>query len=201
MYGLLDYHSFEPQLAPVGGDGARAVEPAFGIQRLAHNAFECDARLLHVSHLAGDFVDDFGDRVANSNRAAAVGSHFFGVEREAAVVSLGVERSLDFELRLDADELARLEVEPPGWSFEARGRRGEQAGGRTAGEGSVHPVVAGAENAPHERHASLRRGGMRSRVKQSIAPPTILTFGKGRSFSLKMPFILVNRRRNSRFTR
>src|SRR5882762_1498671 len=102
--------AFEPALAPERVDGARAEPAAQAEVAGAHHAFERDGLVLQLDHAAVAIVDEAAQARAHAERPTAVGQHL-AVEPEAPVAALRVQGSGDLLLRLDADQLARPQVE------------------------------------------------------------------------------------------
>src|SRR5689334_22383605 len=140
---LLYLNPVQPQLAPISGDRPGAIEPASGILRITDDSFENDARLLHLNHLAGHFVENLRDRALHAKYAAAIGRHFFRIERQTAVKPVSVDGFFDLALWLYADQFARLQIKSAGWCLFARLHFLKQIRCLAASESLVHPFIEG----------------------------------------------------------
>src|SRR6185312_11914530 len=104
------FDALQPDLPEIREDAARAEHAAIAVAGLAGGAVQDDGGGLEAHHLAGLLFDDLVHPRQHGVLAAAVGD-VLGVEVEAAVLVVLVERRQDVAVRLDPDALARLQVE------------------------------------------------------------------------------------------
>jgi hypothetical protein len=111
-------NTLKPDLAPVRVYAARAEAPVFGVTRLANDAVQDDALVLHMAHLTGAFIDNFIDPSQHSIGAPAEGCHL-GVEKHAPVVAVLIDGRKNLFIRLDSDQIARLNAKFDGGGWGA----------------------------------------------------------------------------------
>src|SRR5262249_47436131 len=86
---LILRHAFQPDLAPIGIDRARAEAAADRIARFANGILENDGVGLEADHLAGAFIDDL--LLPALDFVLLLGErHHFRVEVETAVAVFGI---------------------------------------------------------------------------------------------------------------
>ncbi len=133
-------HSFQPDLPPVGIDGARTKHAAAAVARLTDDGIEDDAGAFHLPHFAGPFVENFVDALQDLIGAAAVWDHF-GVPPEAAILTMDIHSSQNFLVRFYTHELTGLEIECGGRSRLPLGNASKGAGKQFAAAKEVKGVV------------------------------------------------------------
>src|SRR5262245_42210997 len=99
---LIALDALQPELAPVGWEGARAVESAPAEFTLTDHPFQDHARLFHFNHLPGGLVHDVRDFPSHPDKPITEEGHLPRVKTQTPVLAAFVDRFLNLLLGLDS---------------------------------------------------------------------------------------------------
>jgi hypothetical protein len=121
-------------------DAARTEHPLAAIKRFAADAFQDDCRRIHPPQLSGLFVHEALDAGTDAEDLAAEW-HELGVEREASVRKLDVQRRKNFFIGFDPHQVAGPKSEIASGRRLADWDRSPQSGERNAAGDGLNSIV------------------------------------------------------------